>query len=46
MYGYPVQERNLLLQEYNQMLKDSLDWDTEQESIYFGVDYRKETIGY
>lgn len=45
MYGYPVQERNLLLQEYNVMLKDSLDWDTEQESIYISKDWRKETIG-
>ena len=34
MYGYPVQERNLLLREYNQMLKENLDWDTEQESIF------------
>lgn len=34
MYGYPVQERNLLLQEYNLLLADSLAWDTEQESIY------------
>jgi hypothetical protein len=34
MYGYPVQERNLLNQEYMLMLKENLDWDTEQESIY------------
>lgn len=34
MYGYPVQERSLLLREYREMLKESLDWDTEQESIY------------
>jgi len=34
MYGYPVQERNLLLKEYRVMLKENLDWDTEQESIY------------
>lgn len=39
MYGYPVQERNLLLREYQQMLKESLDWDTEQESIYLQPDY-------
>ena len=34
MYGYPVQERNLLDKEYSIMLEDSLSWDTEQESIY------------
>lgn len=39
MYGYPVQERNLLLKEYQQMLKESLDWDTEQESIYLRAEY-------
>ena len=34
MNGYPTQERLLLIKEYTQMLKDSLNWDTEQESIY------------
>lgn len=39
MYGYPVQERNLLNNEYSLMLKESLDWDTEQESIYLQPEY-------
>lgn len=34
MYGYPVRERNLLLQEYQLMLQETLAWDTEQESVY------------
>lgn len=34
MFGYPVRERTLLLQEYQLMLKENLDWDTEQESVY------------
>lgn len=41
MYGYPTQERTLLLREYNQMLKDNLDWDREQESIYFQPEMRR-----
>lgn len=40
MYGYPVQERNLLLREYEKMLKESLDWDTEQESIFLMPEQR------
>lgn len=42
MYGYPVQERNLLSKEYQQMLNDSLDFDTEQESIYLRPDYSRQ----
>lgn len=38
MHGYPVQERNLLLKEYQLMLNDSLSFDTEQVSIYLQPD--------
>lgn len=34
MHGYPTRERELLLNEYQQMLQESLEWDTEQESVY------------
>jgi hypothetical protein len=35
MYGYPTSERQILLAEYQNLLRESLLWDTEQESIYF-----------
>ena len=34
MYGYPIQERSMLYKEYDILLRESLSWDTEQESIY------------
>jgi hypothetical protein len=42
-FGYPVQERNLLLKEYGDMFMSSLDFDTEQESIYLQPDKSKAT---
>jgi len=38
MYGYPVRERQMLYQEYALLLKRVLDFDAEQESIYFQPD--------
>jgi len=35
MYGYPIKERSMLYKEYDVLLRESLMWDTEQESIYF-----------
>lgn len=43
MYGYPPQERNFLVKQYEKMLEENLDWDTEQESIYLQPDYSKES---
>lgn len=39
-YGTPTAERSLLIKEYKEMLKESLDWDTEQESIYLQPEKR------
>lgn len=41
MFGYPIQERTLLIQEYNQMLKESLDFDTEHTSIFLTAESRQ-----
>lgn len=42
MYGYPVQERNLLLREYMGMLKDNLDYDQEDASMFIAPDYSRQ----
>ena len=38
MYGYPVQERNLLNNEYKELLQNSLDFNVEVGSVYFQPD--------
>ena len=37
VYGLPYMERVMLKKDYEAILELALSWDSEQESVYFGV---------